>query len=966
MTASSLATSSGADRYVALDVETTGINPERDVIIEIGIMVFSRDRMIERYSQLINPRRPVPRDIQALTGIDEADLETCPTIDSLIPDIRRLIGTSPIVGHNVDFDVSMLRRAGIDVVNRQFDTYTLATLLLPNIPYYTLSQVAMSLGLEVDIEHRGLPDAQRAADVFVRLLDRVDAYDERTLNQAARFAQQAGWPEAHVFRAAADRQLSGPLFDSGAGGRELTPELRLMEPRERPEVLARTGSSADIDPDAMAHLLSNDGPLPHVLQRYESRPAQIKMAQAVTRVLNSEGELLVEAGTGTGKSLAYLLPAAMFAIERGERVVITTDTLALQDQLYQKDLPDVRTALHEAGITKELRVAVMKGRANYLCLSRWFEHMNDPIESSSDASLRAKILLWLGSTQTGDKAELRITRDEDIHWRTFASEKGRCSAKRCAYARVNQCFLYRARHVAANAHIVIANHSLVLSNSSQGFVLPPFDRLVIDEAHHLEEEATSQFSWSVNRAKIEEPVRALIHPEGVMQGGSFSTTATFVTRLGVPEAIKAANDARDRATNAVQRSAAISALAGELMSRLETLLPPPRGTRQSWSDQVRLTDSIRQRGLWGEVSLIWGQLDSELQRILEDGRWFLKVLDSLSLPDDDDHPESVYRDDLTLEMQNSLEELTTIRMQLLSAFGQDDGTRVFWVERSPQQAIISLGGAPLDVSGMLRSEVFDRARTTILTSATLTIDGSFDYIVDRLGLEDAIRLPLGSPFDHERSTLVYVADDLPDPNHQNYQAAVNSTLIELLTATEGRALVLFTSHGALQATHRAIKKPLERHNISVLGQHIDGSFRQLVERLRANTGTVLLGTSSFWEGVDIVGSALSLVVIVKLPFPVPSDPVFEARSEMTADPFNDLSVPQAVLKFKQGFGRLIRSAEDRGVCAVLDRRIVTRRYGQSFIHSLPSSRVVVGSAYDLPVSAENWLAMSNTAANPYS
>lgn len=963
MIASISGTPLGADRYVAVDVETTGINPERDVIIEVGIVVFSREGVIERYSQLVNPRRTVPRDIQALTGIDVADLAKSPTIDTLIPEIRRLIGTHPIVGHNIDFDVSMLRRAGIGVVNRQLDTYTLATLVLPNIPNYTLSQVAMSLGIDVDVVHRGLPDAQRAADVFVKMLDLVDAYDERTLNQAARFAQQAGWAEAHIFRAAADRQLSGPLFRAGDLGREVTPELRFMEPRERPEVLAKTGSTEDVDPDAIAYLLSDAGPLPHVLQRYESRPTQIRMAQAVARALNDQGELLVEAGTGTGKSLAYLLPAAMYAIERGERVVITTDTLALQDQLYQKDLPDVRTALHEAGITEDLRVAVMKGRANYLCLSRWFEHMDDPIESPADASLRAKILLWIGSTQTGDKAELRITRDEEVHWRKFASEKGRCSPRRCSFARVNQCFLYRARHMAANAHIVIANHSLLLSNSTQGFVLPPFERLVIDEAHHLEEEATSQFSWSVNRSVIEEPVRALIHPEGVAQGGSFATTAMFLARSRDSNAIKASHDAQDRAAESVRRSSSILVLAGELMARLGSLLPPPRGTRQSWSDQVRFTDSIRQQGFWGEVSLVWGQLDAELLRMLEDGRWFLKTLDSLNLPDDDEHPESAYRDELTLDMQNSLEDLTTVRLQLLSVFGQDDGSRVFWVERSPQQAIISLGGAPLDVSGLLRAEVFDRAQTTILTSATLTIDGSFDYIVDRLGLENAIRLPLGSPFDHERSTLVYIAEDMPDPNSQNYQSAVSSTLIELLAATQGRALVLFTSHGALQATHKAIKQPLERENISVLGQHIDGSFRQLVERLRANTGTVLLGTSSFWEGVDVVGPALSLVVIVKLPFPVPSDPVFEARSELSPDPFNELSVPQAVLRFKQGFGRLIRSASDRGVCVVLDRRIVTRRYGQSFIHSLPSSRVVVGSTYDLPASAENWLAVANVTAN---
>ena len=234
------------------------------------------------------------------------------------------------------------------------------------------------------------------------------------------------------------------------------------------------------------------------------------MAGAVGRALNDEHELLVEAGTGTGKSLAYLLPAALYAIDRGERVVITTNTLALQDQLYRKDLPDLRAALHEHGIGEDLRVAVMKGRTNYLCLRRWFEHKDDPIEDEADASLRAKILLWLPHTEAGDRAELRLNRDEERHWRKFASEKGRCSPKRCPYARVGQCFLYRARANAANAHIVIANHSLVLSNAAQGYVLPSFERLVIDEAHHLEDEATRQFSWSVDRGAIEEPIKLLV------------------------------------------------------------------------------------------------------------------------------------------------------------------------------------------------------------------------------------------------------------------------------------------------------------------------------------------------------------------------------------------------------------------------------------------------------------------------
>lgn len=948
------------DHYAAVDVETTGINPDRDSVIEIAIVIFGREGVVDRYTQFVNPNRSLPLEIQRLTGISDQDLAGSPTIGAVAADVRRRIGSLPIVGHNIEFDVRMLAGGGISLPNRQLDTYRLATLLMANMPSYGLNQVAISLGLDAGERHRALADAERAAAVFIELANRIETYDERTLHQAAKCAQQAGWAEAHLFRAAADRKLSGPLFALDNDSRDLPPELRFSEPRERPESLQRTGSTSPLDADAIERLLSDSGPLPHVLDHYESRPAQTKMAVAVAEALESEEELLVEAGTGTGKSLAYLLPAALYAIERGERVVVSTDTISLQDQLHGKDLPDVRTVLKESGVTEELRVAVMKGRANYLCLRRWFDHMDDPIEDAADASLRAKIVLWLAHTRTGDKAELRMNREEESHWRKFASERGRCSPKRCAYARVNQCFLYRARHLASNAHVVIANHSLILSNATQGFVLPPFERLVIDEAHHLETEATSQFSWSVNGSTLEDPVRALIHPEGVQLGGYFAVTSSFLGRSNDANAVKDAPVARERASTGSGHAASVFALVGEMMSRLGAFLPAPRGGRQSFSDQLRVTEAMRERGSWNELTLIWAQLDAELLKLLDSGRWFLKALDSLSLPDDEENPESRQRDELTLELQSSLEELSTVRLQLLKAFGDNDGSLVFWIERSPVQSILSMNGAPLDVSDLLRQEVFDRVKTTVLTSATLMIDGSFEYIAERLGLMDARRLPLGSPFDHEKSTLVFVPDDMPDPNHQNFQSAVNGLLLDLLAATHGRALVLFTSHSALQATHRAIKKPLEKQNIAVLGQRIDGSFRQIVEQLRSNPGTVVLGTSSYWEGVDIVGPALSMVVIVKLPFPVPSDPVFEARCELSNDPFNELSVPQAVLRFKQGFGRLIRSSVDRGVCVVLDRRIITRRYGQSFLHSLPATTFQVGSTYDLASSAASWLGSEAT------
>jgi predicted DnaQ family exonuclease/DinG family helicase len=734
--------------------------------------------------------------------------------------------------------------------------------------------------------------------------------------------------------------------------------LKFLAPRDRPERLRPTGKTDPVSVTGIENLLSDDGPLAHVLDRYESRPTQVTMAKGVAKALNDEQQLLVEAGTGTGKSLAYLLPSAMFAVARGERVVVSTATIALQDQLYRKDLPDVHTALIEAGVNEELRVAVMKGRQNYLCLKQWFTHVNDPVEDEHDAALRAKILLWLGQTETGDRAELRLTTEEDRHWRKFASERGRCTAARCPYAASHQCFFHRARHLAANAHIVIANHSLVLSNAAEGRVLPGFERLVIDEAHHLEDEATRQLSFVLDRPAMEDAVKALVRADGTTQGGAIPVAAAVMSRIRDAAAVKHGPKAIELADELVQASVQIGSLIGELFTRLAAMIGKPRFGGGGYAQSQRLTGEIRESGHYVDASMIWQELDYLLCKVLEAGAWFLQVMDEISLPNDDQLPIVQQRDEAVLDLMAGVDQLSTVIHMLTECFGEADKAKVYWVQRSGQIGSISLNGAPLDVSVLLNQLVYSGLRTVVLTSATLTIDGSFSFIAEHLGLEQAETLDLGSPFDHERSTLVYIPEDMPEPNHPNYGNYLNDVLTELLVATKGRALVLFTSHRALRDARNALKDYLEQHNVIVLGQGVDGNPRQLIERLRSTPGTVVFGTSSFWEGVDVVGDALSIVVIAKFPFSVPSDPVFEARSELYENPFFELSLPLAVLKFKQGFGRLIRSAEDRGVCVILDKRAISKRYGSSFVQSLPPSNVVIGSSYELPEEAARWIGAS--------
>jgi DNA polymerase-3 subunit epsilon/ATP-dependent DNA helicase DinG len=946
-----------------MDVESTGFDPERSEIIEVAIAVFNRTGILDTFHSLVRPKKSVPLEIQQLTGLGDEHLRDSPRIGELIPQIREIIGSRPVVGHWVRFDVSMLQNAGVSLPNRQIDTFQLATALLPDLPNYSLGTVAEALGVQFSEEahHRATADLHTAIGIFQKLLDRIDRFDTRTLGDVARYARQAGWPEADLFATAADSDLPYPLFGDGQkDGYRFPPlELAFLDKREKPEALRKTGIQQPIDVDAIKEFLSSEGPLSHILTDYESRPTQIQMAQAVAAAFNDDESLMVEAGTGTGKSLAYLLPAALYALTRGERVVVSTDTLALQDQLYRKDLPDVRTTLNAAGFTEPLRVSVMKGRDNYLCLSRWFQHSLEPIEDPADASLRAKILLWLGGTQTGDKSELRLTPEENTHWRKFASERGRCSIKRCNHARNGQCFYYRARANAANAHVIIANHALVLTNvEGGGFVMPGYDRLIIDEAHHLEDEATDQFGFSLTREAIDEVVAQLVRTDPGSPMGSLPIAVNFLSRLAEPAAMENAPQAMTLLGDAINASETARRHAAELYRQLVRLLPPPRTRGGGYAEQLRITEQVRIQGTWMECLVVWEQLDHALRKMLDIGRWFLQVLDDLPLPDDREDPDTTQRDDLVLDLGQHLEGLQIAVHQMMSIFEPEQQTHVHWISRSAMHQIVSLNGAPLDVSDMLRDLVFSRMRSSILTSATMTIDGSFDYMAERLGAESARRLALGSPFDHEGSTLVYVADDINEPNHPNYTKTMNNSLIELLIASKGRALVLFTNYRALRETRSAIKQPLEEHNIVVLAQGSDGSPRQLIDRLRGSPGTVILGTASFWEGVDIVGDALSVVVITKLPFPVPSDPVFEARCELFDEPFMELSLPTAVLKFKQGFGRLIRSSRDVGACVVYDRRVVSKRYGSTFIQSLPPCRVTVGSTYDLPEAVGTWLERS--------
>ncbi|MCI0776990.1 MAG: hypothetical protein J4N95_02320, partial [Chloroflexi bacterium] len=646
--------------------------------------------------------------------------------------------------------------------------------------------------------------------------------------------------------------------------------------------------------------------------------------------------LLVEAGTGVGKSLAYLLPAAAYAQRNNQRVIISTNTINLQAQLMNQDIPAVRRLLGG----DDLRAAQLKGRRNYLCLLRWQNLRNASTRTEEETRLLVRLLLWLPHTETGDRAELRLSQGEDAVWNRLSAQHEACLSTPCAFVRDGSCFLLRARKRAEAAHLVVVNHALLVSDLAVGGgVIPEYSHLIVDEAQHLEDEATRQFGFQGD----EDSVGAFLDGSAALGNSLRNASKGLASQLATTrELLDIATRADDAIARARQR-------APEFFDGLVAFMRQQSADEGDYDQRLSLNRGMRVQPDWANVELAWENLSATLAEVVSALGLLQRGLQSPDATAILDH------DTLLSETVDLLQSGESLREGIGAIILKDDPNTICWLTQRRSGTGTILASAPLSVAGLLQEQLFDQKDATILTGATLTTEASFDYIRRTLGLDDANELALGSPFDYAQSTKVLVPQDMPEPSQSGYMAALQTTLIDLVRASRGRALVLFTSHASLRAAHRGIRQALEDEQILVLGHNIDGSPRQLAQALRDEPNTVVLGTASFWEGVDIVGDALSLLVMARLPFPVPSDPIFRARSELYDDPFSQYAVPQAALRFKQGFGRLIRRKTDRGVMVVLDGRITTRAYGEAFLHSLPPCTVEKALLHQMPELVSQWL-----------
>jgi ATP-dependent DNA helicase DinG len=612
------------------------------------------------------------------------------------------------------------------------------------------------------------------------------------------------------------------------------------------------------------------GSLARALPLYEERPAQARLAGAVAKVLSAGGMLLAEAGTGTGKTLAYLLPA----VELGRRVVISTGTRNLQEQLLEKDIPLLAHALG-----RDLSVAVMKGRGNYLCLMRFRSFAQaGSFRRLDELPMFRAVEVWASDTESGDRTEVEGLPDSVDFWREISASSENCVGASCSD--FGACWVTRMRERALEADIIVVNHHLLCADlavkeSGYGEVIPEYDTVVLDEAHLLEDVATQYFGLVVSSHRVEDLGRDV-------------DRELSAARLDAPD-VRAERDAlRDRAQS--------------LFAALGTTTRGRRLTR-GW-----MTPRLEE-----QAQAVLGRLDGL--------RTALMAIN--------DRPEAV---------SAVAARAGALRAELAFVLAAEDDSHVYFVETRGRG--VGLRATPIDVSARLKAALFDRMRSAVLTSATLAVDGGFGYLRERLGIAEADELLLPSPFDFQRQAVLYVPRRMPDPQSPSFVPRAAEEIVRLLRLSRGRAFVLFTSYANMHAAAERIAGEVP-YPVLVQGEAPRGA---LLDTFRRTPGAVLLATASFWQGVDVAGEQLSCVIIDKLPFASPSDPVVEARIDRIrtrgGNPFVDYQVPVAILMLKQGLGRLIRSASDRGILAVLDSRLVERHYGRRFLESLPPARLV--------------------------
>jgi ATP-dependent DNA helicase DinG len=951
----------GLGRVVAVDLETTGLDDHCE-IVEIGAQRLVDGVETDSFREFVRPEAPLPPRIARLTGIDPRRLRRARPLSEVLPAFFEWAGDDPLLAHNLKFDLGMLRRwaarlgLGWRPPALQLDTVPLGQTLLPTLASHRLAELARHLGADHDSAHRAYDDARATAQVLLGLLRIAWGLELPLLRSLALLARGSGDVCEALFEGLLERRRR----DAGPGDwRSAQPPLR--SPLLLKEALDRSDPAGAADlAGGMPAWFGPEGRLRSSLDGFRVREPQLLLAEAAREALDGGGLCLAEAATGTGKSFAYLLPAMLrgralcAAGERG--VVISTQTRNLQDQLFDKDIPRLSRLL--AG---PLKAVLLKGRGNYLCGRRLARLLDEAPQRLSQAERLTllPVVVWAALTRSGDIEECTGFRpaQQPGLWSQLRSEGSVCRDRAC---RADAgCWAGRWRREAVDAQLIVVNHSLLLADLEvEGGVLGDYRQLILDEAHNFARSAEQQLRRSFSFGVLLARLRSLHDPA---EDGKGLLRQLLRAAMGDPGR---GEDERLR----LQTAFAALAEAGD------RLLEPLQAYREALNaaQRERHEGAVRGGSRYTQ-KLRFGAADHPLRPFHELHRsafaglpdWeqaaqaaqgLLAELEEASRP----LPEAGELEAGIGQLRDSLLALDDLAE---AGEGEDE---VCWVEVHPASFESVFHRCPLDPGGALRERLWSRLDGALLTSATLAVGGRFDYIEARLGLDSLEtpprRLLLPSPFDLERQARVFVPAWLPDSGPRSlgdFSRETAALIARIAEEFDRGQLVLFTSYTQLGRVYDELLERLDWQRTPLLVQGQGASRHELLESFRAAGNAVLLGVDSFWEGVDVPGDALQVLLMAKLPFEVPSEPLVQARSERIqrrgGNAFLEFQVPEAVIRFRQGLGRLIRHESDRGAFLLLDTRAVQKSYGELFLQAAPGKALVHYREDDLVKALNNFL-----------
>jgi ATP-dependent DNA helicase DinG len=931
------------NKYVVIDLETTGNAPKKgDKIIQFAAVVIENGKITEEYSSFIYPGKMIPPFIEELTGLNDQMVEKAPVFSEIAPKVLTLLEGAYFVAHNVLFDLSFLQEELIEAGYNGFygpilDTVEMSRVLMPTADSFQLSELAIREGLNHERPHQADSDAYVTAELLLRLLKRFEQLPLNTVKQLHKLSSG--------LKSDLDLLIDNIIIKKESTIETIPDFLEIHHGIALKKKVNQAESSKvgqihyPIETDEKEELFQKAFPT------FETRLGQFIMMDSVYEAFNHEKHAMIEAGTGVGKSLAYLLPSAIYAKEKKETIVISTYTTQLQEQLLSNDIPRLQKML-----PFPIKAVLLKGRSHYISLAKFEQTLKDQEDNYDTILTKMQILVWLTETEYGDIDELNLSSGGMLYWNKIKNDETVFLRNKSWLSRD---FYMRARKEALESDIIITNHSLLLTDLvTDHKILPEYTHVVIDEGHHFMKVSSKHFGNTFDYLST----RLLLSQIGVIEQKQLLFKLEQILEK---EWVNKHELAHSFEVNQMMTDLGIEA--DELFKVISHYAKKKKKSKKGFN-------RISCRFTVNDSDMDWRAIEISAERFIFFIKDFVQMLsERLEFVKTVQESLSAREKSSMEELTSLVEELNEVSLVVKNIFLRPSEQFVAWIEMDERalQNATTVYAQPVTAEKYLKEQFFEKKKCAIITSATLSVKNSFNYMLAELGLQpsDCSVQQIQSPFNYKEQVKLIIPNDLPEVNAvplEEYVASITEHIISIAEVTKGRMLILFTSHEMLRKTHELIKESGFLNDYAIIAQGISsGSRSRLTRNFQKFDKAILLGTSSFWEGVDIPGEDLTCLIIVRLPFSPPDEPLTEAKCEQIkqsgGNPFSDYSLPEAIIRFKQGFGRLIRTKNDRGLIFIFDRRLVTTKYGKAFLQSIPEVPVEKSGINEIIPLIKEWI-----------